>query len=287
MKRKFYAYRYLISQDSEKLSLFEDEFESKEKLIENILKQLEIDVKTTWNESNKKYILTGVEKFEEVYFIKFAKITNKTIYVEAETDINKKSIEEANYIYIIIDKAKQILLIEQNTSLFKKENTVVSLISKFLSLKISKYYLSVNIYPLSTKTKFWGQVDNADKIYTLELKLSAPNMALFASEKAQKILKSIQAETNIEEFDFKLKNKNGNLEIKKSGVGVWIDYVREVGGDYIMRYKNKGESITKVLRSNQDVYNMEIEIAGEEFNEEEKKHVKNKVNDIDKIENRD
>lgn len=121
MKRRFFAFRYLITQ-SEQLNLFDLEV-TKEELVKRILSDLEENKKTVWSNSLKKYIFAGVEKYkDDLFFLKFARESNNTIYVEDTTDITKTKILEARYIYLIINTKYQIVMIEQNRSIFQNCN---------------------------------------------------------------------------------------------------------------------------------------------------------------------
>lgn len=286
MKRRFFAFRYLITQ-SKQLDLFGEQI-SKEELVNNILSNLEINKKTIWSSNLKKYIFAGVEKYQDnLYFLKFARESNNTIYVENINDITKTKILEARYIYLIINTEFQIILIEQNRAIFQNFKTVTTLIAKYFNEYLSKNSLHLNIYPLATKYVFWHQVENADSIYQLTLKLNAPNMAFFANRHTQKILKIIKEETNNEELDIILKNSDGKLEVKRKGIGQWIDYVREIGGKYFMKYKDENEDQMKTISSSEDVYNTEIALENDFIDEDTKKNISEKIAKISDIESRE
>jgi|SRR5690554_4263611 len=286
MRRRFYAFRYLIS-ESEQLNLFGQEL-TKEQIIVEVLNRLEKDKKTIWSNSSRKYLFAGVEKHHEnLFFVKFARESNNTIYIEDEDNITKTKILEARYIYLIIDTNYQVILIEQNKSIFQNLKTVTDLLAKYFNEVLINHFYRLNIYPLATKYTFWHQVENADSIYQLVLKLNAPNMAFFADRHTQRILKIIKAETNNEQLDIALKNTNGKLEIKRNGVGKWIDYVREIGGKYIMKFKDNDEDEMKSISSSDDVYNTEISIEDDFINENTKENISEKIASISDIENRD
>lgn len=286
MKRRFFAFRYLITQ-SEQLNLFDLEV-TKEELVKRILSDLEENKKTVWSNSLKKYIFAGVEKYkDDLFFLKFARESNNTIYVEDTTDITKTKILEARYIYLIINTKYQIVMIEQNRSIFQNFKTVTNLLAKYFNENLTKNSFHLNIYPLATKYTFWHQVENADSIFQLTLKLNAPNMAFFANRNTQRILKIIKEETNNEELSVALKNSNGKLEVNRNGVGSWIDYIREVGGKYLMKYKDENEDEMKSISSSDDVYNTEIAIEDEFIDEDTKEIISEKIEKISDIDNRE
>lgn len=284
MKRKFYTYRYLISNTAEQMSIFEM-LHNKESLIKKILLDLLDQKKVSWNYATKRYIFTGIEKFEsDIFIIKFARESINKIYVEDEIDIKKTDILEARYVYLIIDIKNQILLIEDKKSIFQDFKTAIKLINTFINEKIKEYNYHLNIFPLATKYTFWQSVSEAEKIYQLTLKLNAPNMAFFANRSTQRILKAIKDEVNNDELDLIFKNSDGNLEVKKTGIGTWIDYIREIGGKYFMKYRENG--IMKTLSSNNDIYNVELEID-DELENNQKEEIKTKINNISELDNRE
>ncbi|SDH62079.1 hypothetical protein SAMN05421846_101339 [Chryseobacterium taeanense] len=258
---------------------------SKESLIKKLLLDLLKQKKISWNYGTKRYIFTGIEKFDnDIFIIKFARESLNKIYVEDEIDIKKTDILEARYVYLIIDINNQILLIEDKRSIFQNFETAIALINRFINGKIKDYNYHLNIFPLATKYTFWKYVDEADKIYKLILKLNAPNMAFFANRSTQKILKAIKEEVNNDELDLIFKNSDGNLEIKKNGIGTWIDYIREIGGRYFMKYKEGGK--IKTLSSDNDIYNIELNID-DKLDQNQKESIKSQISRISELDNRE
>lgn len=285
MGKNFCAFRYLITK-SDQINLFASATE-KEELVKEVLRNLEKFKKTNWSNNNVRYLLIGIENYkDELFFLKFAKESSNTLYLETELDIAKKDIIEAKYVYIIVNTTHQIVLIEDNKSLFQKIDKVANLLAKYINdnMADNSYYL--NVYPLVKEHSFWSQVDDADSIYNLTLELNSPNMTFFANRNAQELLGIIQDETNNEELDIVLKNSKGKLDIKKNSIGEWIDYIREVGGKYILKYKSDGDKTMKTLRSTDEIYKTRFKLNDDYIDVETKESILEKTSSINDLEKR-
>lgn len=267
MERVFSAFRYLITENKGQYDLFKS---NKEQLVKNVFDQLEANQKTIWTNGSRKYIFAGVERFQNLMFIKFAKNVSTKIYKETAKDISTEKLIEPKFIHLIIDETHQIILVENNTQIFQKAATSAKLFSKFVEHSLNNDHFKINVYPLATTDKFWKEVNHADSIYRLKLEFNAPNMALFAGRTTQRILKLINEETNNEEVDLDLKNSKGNLKVRKKGLGVMIDYIREVGGDIVMKYKADGDGRMKVFKSKEDVFTTPVKVDDDKFTDETK-----------------
>ena len=289
MKKKrspFYAFRYLVTPISEQLSIVQQLNKRKEELMFDIVESLAKNEKTEWIKGNKRFLFYGSQSKDSIHIIKFAKESNTNIYIEGDDDIEVKGIKNAKYVYLIIDIEHQIILIERNSTVFNSTESAIKILSEFFREKMRGYDYVVNIYPLASKKKFWNYVDSADEIFELSLVLNAPNMAFFGNKDTREVLQMIKENTNNEEFDIAFKNKEGKLKILKETLGGWIDYVREVGGKYILRYAIDGVEDTKT--SENDTAKTFIKRKKNElYDDEELRNIKTKLVAIHKLESRD
>lgn len=116
--------------------------------------------------------------------------------------------------------------------------------------------------------------------------MNAPNMAFFGHNDTRDMLKIIKEATNNEEFDISFKNKEGKLKILKETMGGWIDYVREVGGKYLLRFSKNGVMDTK--SSDTDTATARIERKKDEkYSDEELMEIAKKTELLNKLEGRD
>lgn len=279
----FYSYRYLVTPISQ-ASLFPSE-KTKEELTIDIFESIITNTKTVWNKGDKRYLLYGIQKTNDLYIIKFAKESTEKIFEEGDKDIEVKKIKEAKYVMVIVDTTLQIILIERNQSVFTEVTTVKELLADFLRQNMKSFDYVVNIYPLVSSKKFWSYVENADKIFELSLVLNAPNM-LFGNKDTRDVLKSIKESTNSEIVEIGFKNKEGTLKLIKDSIGDMIDYVREVGGKYKLKYEKDGVKETQT--SENDTAKTNIKKKKEEnYSESEMTEIKEKTKNINSLEKRD
>jgi Holliday junction resolvase len=150
---------------------------------------------------------------------------------------------------------------------------------------MKKYDYVVNIYPLVSPKLFWNYIDTADEIYELSLELNAPNMALFGNSDTRDVLQQIKEATNNEILDISFKNKEGRLKVMKETLSGYIDYVREVGGKYLLKFKRNGVRETKTSETDTAKTYISRKIT-EKYTDEELNNIKEKFNSIHTLENR-
>ncbi|TCV17140.1 hypothetical protein EDC17_101157 [Sphingobacterium alimentarium] len=286
MERTFFAFRYLITKNSSQYDLFGEEI-NKEQLVKEVLNNLKEAKKITWDNSDSKYIFTGIDTYENLYFLKFARESNNFINEEVENDIVRRGITEPKFVYLIIDQIHQIVLIESNKSVFANTLTVSKLLKYYLNEKINSKSYIINIFPLATPDKFWNVVNNAELIYDIKLELNAPNMAFFGKKKAQQILKIIHNETNNDELDISFKNSKGELNVDENGLGKFIDYIREVGGQYMMKFKIIANEKFRYFKSSDDKFSTNLDISDNFSSTESKEYVKDKIEKISTLKTRE
>lgn len=289
MKEKrspFFAFRYLVTPISSQISITQQLNKKKEILISEIIENLSNSRKTEWTNGNKRYLFYGSQSKGNVHIIKFAKETNEKLYIEGDDDIEIQGIKEAKYVYLIIDTKNQIILIERNVSIFSSINSSIKVLAGYFREKMKEFDYVVNIYPLATKRKFWNYVESADEIFELSLVMNAPNMAFFGHEDTREVLLQIKEATNNEEFDLSFKNKEGNLKIAKNTIGKWVDYVREVGGKYLLKFAVNGEKETRSSK-NDTVKTYIKRKKTEKYSDYEMDNIQSKLDAINNLESRD
>jgi hypothetical protein len=282
----FFAYRYLVTPTSEQVSIFQELNKSKEELMTDIISDLALNTKSEWTKGNKRFLFYGFQHKEDIYIIKFARETNENIYIEGDDDIEIRGIKEAKYVYLIVDTKHQIVLIEKNVSVFQHIESSVNTLADYFRSQMRNFDYVVNIYPLVSKKKFWNYVDSAEEIYELSLEMNAPNMALFGNSDTRNVLQQIKETTNNEVFDISFKNKEGQLKVLREALGGYIDYVREVGGKYLLKFKRNGIRETK--SSETDTAKIYIERKKtEKYSDEEIQIISEKLNTLHTLESRE
>jgi hypothetical protein len=282
----FFAYRYLVTNQSLQTTIIQQINKSKEELFKEVVDGISADTKTEWKRGEKRYLIYGFQNKSNINIIKFARESNENIYIEGEVDIEIKGIKEAKYVYIIIDTKHQIILIENNRSVFQEISTSVNIITDFFQKKMKEFDYVINIYPLSSKYKFWNYIESADELFELSLEMNSPNMPFFGNGETREILKILRESTNNETVEISIQNKQGKLKIIKETFGKYIDYVREVGGRYKLIFSKNG--IKETTTSDTDTSMTYLPRKKEEkYTDEEIDNISQKLISIHKLETRE
>jgi len=285
-KSPFFAFRYLVTPVNNQVSVYHELNKSKEELMKEIVYSLNVNSKTEWLKGNKRYLIYGFQKRNDFFILKYARESNEKIYVEGESDIEIKGIKETKFVYLIIDVKHQVILIERNTTVFSSVRSAINILSDYFREKMREYDYVVNIYPLVSKKSFWNYIDEAEEIYELNLLLNAPNMPFLGDSDTRSVLQKIKDTTNNEEFEIGLRNKEGNLQVIQETLGTWINYIREVGGKYIIKFKKNG--IEQRKTSYDDTAKTYIpRKKTENYSDEELKNIEDKLNLMHNLENRE
>ena len=285
-KSPFFAFRYLVTPVNNQVSVYHELNKSKEELMKEIVYSLNVNTKTEWLKGSKRYLIYGFQKKNDFFILKYARESNEKIYVEGESDIEIKGIKETKFVYLIIDVKHQVILIERNTTVFSSVRSAINILSDYFREKMREYDYVVNIYPLVSKKSFWNYIEEADEIYELNLLLNAPNMPFLGDSDTRSVLQKIKDTTNNEEFEIGLRNKEGNLQVIQETLGTWINYIREVGGKYIIKFKKNG--IEQRKTSYDDTAKTYIpRKKTENYSDEELKNIEDKLNLIHNLENRE
>jgi hypothetical protein len=285
-KSPFFAFRYLVTPVNNQVSVYHELNKSKEELMKEIVYSLNVNSKTEWLKGNKRYLIYGFQKKNDFFILKYARESNEKIYVEGESDIEIQGIKETKYVYLIIDVKHQVILIERNTTVFSSVRSAINILSDYFREKMREYDYVVNIYPLVSKKSFWNYIEEAEEIYELNLLLNAPNMPFLGDSDTRSVLQKIKDTTNNEEFEIGLRNKEGNLQVIQETLGTWINYIREVGGKYIIKFKKNG--IEQRKTSYDDTAKTYIpRKKTENYSDEELKNIEDKLNLMHNLENRE
>lgn len=282
----FLAYRYLVTNQSIQTTLIQQINKSKEELFKEIIDGISLDSKTEWKKSGKRYLFYGFQSKKNINIIKFARESNENIYIEGDVDIEVQGIKEAKYVYIIVDTIHQIILIENNKSVFQEIDTSVNVISDFFRKKMIEFDYVVNIYPLASKYKFWNYVENADELFELTLEMNAPNMPFFGNGDTREVLRMLRETTNNDTLEISIQNKQGKLKIIKDTVGKYIDYVREVGGRYKLKFSKNGTKETTSSDTDTSMTYLPRK-KDEKYSDDEIENISQKLISIHKLETRE
>ena len=275
---KFYSFRLSIL----KVENLFNVNTPKEKYFADVLDKItSVDRKTTFNFKNSKFILYYQEELlPGVFCFELAKEETQSIPTEGETKVEETIINSTPYVYVVIDnnKDKQIVLIQDKTSVFSDVNTTRGKIEHFFNDKMRDHSISIVLLPISDNREFWHEVDNATVITELDIKLNGPNMFGGRFEAAD-FVGEIYKDFNITEVDIKLKNKGGKLKILRENVQSFIKLVASGGGSYVLKMKKNG----KLDSLKSDDLTERKTFKENKAQDIDKDELKKKLDDLDKL----
>lgn len=284
-KSPFFAFRYLVTPASNQITILHELSKKKEELMADIVIQLNDKPKTEWVKGSKRYLIYGLQRKNDFFIFKYARESIENIYVEGEADIEVKGIKATKYVFLIIDIKNQLVLIERNLNVFSSVKSAINILSDYFRDNIRQFDYVVNIYPLVSKRSFWNYVEEADEIFELNLILNAPNMPFLGNPDTRSVLQKIKDSTNNEEFQLGFKNEEGKLTILQDTLGNWINYIREVGGKYKIRFKKNGVEDTKTSYDDNAKTKI-LRKTNEQYNDEELQNIEDKLDLMHNLETR-
>jgi len=110
---------------------------------------------------------------------------------------------------------EQLILIQRDRAVFSSDLLVFALFEAFFEEKLLDKGLEVAILPLTTRGKFWSDVENAEKLYGVKFHLEMPNFLGDSEKGLKEALENIKGRTNSNILDIGVSNKNGDLSITK------------------------------------------------------------------------
>lgn len=281
----FLTYRYLIV-PTQNMNLYNTNYSSKEDIVNNYFSELFKNCKTSWEKNNRRFILVGDKHDKELFIFKYARESYERIFIENDSDIECQDLKVSNFIFIIIDTKHQIIFIEKQNRVFSTSKYALEILRDQFNKSLEQNDYSINIYPLVSSKNFWNYVDKADNIYELTLVFNKPNLALLGNFETKKLLKEINDATDNETFEISLKSKFGTLKIVKNMIGDYIDYIREVGGRYKLKFKKNNATETKT--SDSDVNKIVIyHDKTQDFTEREIASIREKSERVNTLQERD
>jgi len=246
-KTKYFSYRYFLVSASRIRSLFP---KSKTEVIEELKANLQMKVKISEKYKHRKYLLYFIEELtEDLFLLKLARKRDFNKYQEGDSDIETVEDTEYPFVYVIIDFKKQIILIQKKAAVFQNISTAQNILQALINATVDFGQYIFTIDEISHREMFWQLIDQSSKIYSMQLKLRAPN--LFGNRyEANELLKEEQEISNAAEVNIELKNEQGNLLVKEERVGTYIDYIAAGGGSYRLKFMEAGEVKTKSSKDN-------------------------------------
>mgnify|MGYP000848382148 FL=1 len=247
---EFNVYRYFLVL-TEQMSLFQKAESEKEKIMYDFFETLHSNKKVVRVIGKKKSILYLTQKYDNnIFLCKYAKEKPMKKFQEGENDI--ESIVETNfpYIYMFFDLKRQLILIQNKSSVFEKVEYAKNSIGSFFQKTTDIHGYNFTIDELTYEQAFWECISGVDGVYELTFDLKSPN--LFGGIlKTNEFLKKIKEIYNSTETQIKYKNEKGSLSVRKDEVEDTVKYITGGGGRWkIKARKNRSR---KTFKSSENV----------------------------------
>lgn len=238
---RFYSYRInLLTQNN----LFAG-IEPKETTFQKVIDDLREKNKDTFIARNSKFILFFYkELMPNVYALELAREETFKIPIEGETKIEEVPVVNTPFVYVIIDTKRQIILMQEKTSVFQDVEVSIARLKLYFENKLIPNFITPAIQPITDNAQFWDEIEGAD-ITEFDITLEAPNL-FKGRQKAEDLVEEIHEEFNITEVEIKLRNKLGKLKLLYENAKNFVSLAASGAGKYVLRgFKNGKELIIK------------------------------------------
>lgn len=271
---RFYSFRInLLTQNN----LFAG-IEPKEQTFQKVIDDLKEKNKDSFIVRNSKFILFFYkELMPNVYALELAREETFKIPIEGETKIEEVPVVNTPFVYVILDTKRQIILMQEKTTVFQDVDVSVSRLKSYFENKLMPNFITPAIQPITDNTQFWEEIEGAN-ITEFDITLEAPNL-FKGRQKAEDLVEEIHEEFNITEVEIKLRNKLGQLKLLYENAKNFVSLAASGAGKYILKgFKNGKELLIKsyqyIKKKTYDVENPE-QINPDELDKD--------LNELDKL----
>lgn len=190
-------------------------------------------------------------------------------------DYNKKEFLEISdttqpNVLVLWDSDQQVILVERNTSVFPKYETVFKSIEYHFNNLVGSYELIVSVVPLTEEMEFWKFINMYRDIYRINFQLIAPNFFGNTQKSVKDILDAVKEEYNAPELSTQIANPMGGIKVSDSDTKIisLLNWIKEGGGRWLIDVMGKrGKKVT--IKSSQNAKLVESSIDIENYTAEE------------------
>lgn len=236
--------------------------------------------------SKKLYEITCTEYESGKFFMKFARVTHKTVTQKIKDDFVSGPVTDYPNCKIFIDTKNQIMVIEKNLEVATNITKIKDLIAKVISKNISSFGYTIYIELVTKATDFWSYVnENRKNLESIEFTLVYPNF-LEGYDTVKDFVEGFGV-YNPQIITTKIENKEGHLQIPQNRkfINDALGYASSGAGSWKATAKG-----VKKLKSSESVPNInELPVDISELRPEQIEYINDIFNSILRIsnENRD
>jgi hypothetical protein len=231
---------------------------------------------TYWRTRHVIYFIDKVA--DGLYYLELAKEEEYVKPIEGETSIEEVPDKRSPFIFLILDVRRQILLIQDKTTVFQEADTAKIRMEKFLQDQLEYIGIVVLLKPISDRQDFWSKVEGMNRIENFELTFNGPNL-FEGRQSAADLVKDLHKDFNFTEFKLWFKNKIGSLKLLKQNVNDYLSLISAGGGKYIVKGFKEGKKI--IVDSVLSIYQLFYEV--DDLRELPEEKVQKDLDKIDKL----
>ncbi len=254
MNNSFFGFRGNISFPNQ-VSIYNFDLQnnstSKNKIFRDFFNMIETKKMFESKYQKRIYYLIFKNKYNDILHCQLARKKQINRRELIEKDIIDTEDEDYPYVNIFVELESQKFLIESNTQVFDNYNTCSNVLENIINSNLKEKEIRINLNPIIEENDFWKYFYPGAKIYNIHFKLIAPN-SFDAEDSASNFINAAQDDVgaNIVNVDFC--NSDGNLNPNKKGIGSFINYISNGGGDWkisVISSNGKKETISSKQKS--------------------------------------
>lgn len=204
---------------------------------------------------SQEYAVRIVEPDEQDGIV-FGKLSRKRLYEthpKTADDIKDVVSEDWPYLEFLCDCSvgKQLVVIEYNSTVIYKMSVVKTVLEGLVGGAMFQHGYSVHFEPIIDDESFWGLVDDAEAVYSLNFLLNSPNL-FGAGSKANEALGHLRKTFNNTRVKITLENERGRLNVPKEQLETYREYADKGGGEWTITTCPKGKGRKKRKHSSSE-----------------------------------
>ncbi|TCT24304.1 hypothetical protein [Thiobaca trueperi] len=199
------------------------------------------------------------------YAGKIAKLRKAHVGEKIPGDIVEHEKDDWIPLTTIIDSQTQTILVQKDWRFGTTDQICAALESGLRGPVLAVYNHRVFVESKPIRGKFWEVINTHSKLYKLELRLISPNI-LQTNVKARNAILALKELFGQDEFQLKMKNDSGSLEVPENPTSDYIEYIEEGEGSW--RVTTEGLRGGKRVHSSEDsAETLDLGAASYETNE--------------------
>jgi hypothetical protein len=162
-----------------------------------------------------------------------------THLIELDQELfNEEDIQNWEKLFFTIDRTKQIIVFEHNSTVATPDN-VKNVLLKLTENYASSFGYDIKLDFLVDKFAFWEIIKKSNGLYQIGFDLNAPNL-FGGSKKANEWLATLKEKHNMTEVSVDFRNESANLTYDEDELESYRDYSDSGGGKWTLGVIEEG-----------------------------------------------